>query len=251
MEFLRRGDILKNAPGAASPRYTTALDIKPLVSFSFAMGPPMSARLSHSEPSANTIETVHIVRPLKVFAFICGLIVTLLMLLSILSSSWLVAQKYRQGLWEQCIEEGALEPLPFGLEVGPGCYAARNVTYVQAAAALCVITLLCDIAATLMTGFGLCSRNPVRKYMLYRLAFYVMVCALLCILIALVVYPACFAAEIEDSNRQVWEFGWAYGVGWGAAIFLFGGILLLLCDKETEEIYYRERTTSMAQVDKA
>lgn len=145
------------------------------------------------------------------------------MLLSILSSSWLVAQKYRQGLWEQCIEEGAPEPLPFGLEVhstvlhiphaalrrgcgiaptcgssrfpvfqmdlqraltsalfsqvGPGCYAARNVAYVQAAAALCVITLLCDIAATLMTGFGLCSRNPVRKYMLYRLAFYVMVCA--------------------------------------------------------------------------
>lgn len=65
--------------------------------------------------------------------------------------------------------------------------------------------------------------------------------AVLCILIALVIYPACFAAEIEESNRQLWEFGWAYGVGWGAAIFLFGAILLLLCDKETEEIYYRER----------
>ena len=62
------------------------------------------------------------------------------------------------------------------------------------------------------------------------------------ILIALVIYPAQFAAEIEESNRQVWEFGWAYGVGWGAAIFLFGAILLLLCDKETEEIYYKERT---------
>lgn len=61
--------------------------------------------------------------------------------------------------------------------MGPGCYGARNVAYVQAAAALCVITLLCDVAATLMTGCGLCSRNPVRKYMLYRLAFYVMVCA--------------------------------------------------------------------------
>ncbi|XP_022693599.1 transmembrane protein 47-like isoform X4 [Varroa jacobsoni] len=213
---------------------------------SFAMSQPGSARQSQSDLGVinSTIETVHIVRPLKVFAFICGLIVVLLMILSILSSSWLVAQKYRQGLWEQCVEEGALKPLPFGLEVGPGCYGARNVAYVQAAAALCVITLLCDVAATLMTGCGLCSRNPVRKYMLYRLAFYVMVCALLCILIALVVYPACFAAEIEDSNRQVWEFGWAYGVGWGAAIFLFGGILLLLCDKETEEIYYRERTTN-------
>lgn len=55
------------------------------------------------------------------------------------------------------------------------------------------------------------------------------------------IYPACFAAEIENSNRLLWEFGWAYGVGWGAAIFLFGAILLLLCDKETEEIYYKER----------
>lgn len=42
-------------------------------------------------------------------------------------------------------------------------------------------------------------------------------------------------------NRTIWEFGWAYGVGWGAAIFLFGGAVLLLCDKESEEIYYKER----------
>lgn len=42
-------------------------------------------------------------------------------------------------------------------------------------------------------------------------------------------------------NRTVWEFGWAYGVGWGAAIFLFGAVILLSCDKESEEIYYKER----------
>ncbi|KAJ8984926.1 hypothetical protein NQ317_012176 [Molorchus minor] len=27
----------------------------------------------------------------------------------------------------------------------------------------------------------------------------------------------------------------------GAAIFLFGGVILLMCDKESEEIYYKER----------
>lgn len=188
-----------------------------------------------------TIETVTVVRPLKVIAFICGLIVILLMILCLASSNWLTAEKFRQGLWEQCIEEDPPLPLPFDLTVKPGCYSARQVGYIQAAAALCVITLLCDIVATVMTGCGLCSKEPTRKYALYRFALYVMVCALLCILIALVIYPACFAAEIEDSNRPVWEFGWAYGVGWGAAIFLFGAILLLLCDKETEEIYYKER----------
>lgn len=84
---------------------------------------------------------------------------------------------------------------------------------------------------------------------------------------SLVVYPVCFAQIMSQSkcefgfqppsqivanqlsiyrvfsgDRIYWEFGWAYGVGWGASIFLFGGIILLLCDKESEEIYYKERT---------
>lgn len=51
----------------------------------------------------------------------------------------------------------------------------------------------------------------------------------------------CLDVVSDAGNRTVWEFGWAYGVGWGAAIFLFGGVVLLLCDKESEEIYYKER----------
>ncbi|KFM72660.1 Transmembrane protein 47, partial [Stegodyphus mimosarum] len=189
-----------------------------------------------------TIETVTVVRPLKVIAFICGLIVILLMILCLASSNWLTAVKFRQGLWEHCVDDGAMKPLPFNLDVRPGCYPVRKESYIQGAAALCVITLVMDIVATVMTGMGLCSKDPTRKYQLYRLALYTMVGALLCVLIALVIYPACFASEIEHSNRSVWEFGWAYGVAWGCAIFLFGAILLLLCDKETEEIYYKERT---------
>lgn len=50
-------------------------------------------------------------------------------------------------------------------------------------------------------------------------------------------------------NRTLWEFGWAYGVGWGAAIFLFGAVVLLLCDQEEEEIYYKERTIIHAEND--
>lgn len=64
---------------------------------------------------------------LQVFAFICGLIVILLMILCLASSNWLVAHKFRQGLWEQCVEEDAPLPLPFGLNVKPGCYVARTV----------------------------------------------------------------------------------------------------------------------------
>jgi len=129
---------------------------------------------------------------------------------------------------------------------------------------LALLGLAFDFLATVMTGFGLCSKDPQKKYTLYRFALYVMVAArkpfnifffdtlitfllfitfiVVVILITLVIYPAQFAAEFDASNRQIWELGWAYGVGWGAAIFLFGAILLLLCDKETEEIYFKERT---------
>ena len=49
------------------------------------------------------------------------------MTLCIASSNWLTADKFRQGLWEYCIEEDAVEPLPFNLKNGPGCYAGRDV----------------------------------------------------------------------------------------------------------------------------
>lgn len=164
------------------------------------------------------------------------------MVLCLASSNWLTSDKFRQGLWEYCVEEDAPKPLPFGINSEPGCYPGRDVGYIKLAGVLCVIGLVCDLCATVMTGFGLCSKDPSKKYSLYRFALYVMVGALVSILTALVIYPAQFASEIDQSNRQIWEFGWAYGVGWGAAIFLFGAIILLLCDKETEEIYYKERT---------
>ncbi|RWS25696.1 Transmembrane protein 47-like protein, partial [Leptotrombidium deliense] len=177
-----------------------------------------------------------------VIAFICGIIVIFLLTLCLASSNWLTTDKYREGLWEFCVDENTGTKLPFKLKVGPGCYEGRNALYIRVAGIFCSLGLFFDLIATVMTGFGLCSKDPRIKYTLYRFALYVMVGALVVLLIALVVYPAQFAAEIDDASNNEWEFGWAYGVGWGAAIFLFGAILLLLCDKETEEIYYKERT---------
>ncbi|RWS16235.1 transmembrane protein-like protein [Dinothrombium tinctorium] len=178
----------------------------------------------------------------NVIAFICGIIGIFLLTLCLASSHWLTTEKFRQGLWEFCVEKNAPRPLPFDLNVEPGCHWGRDVGYIKLAGIFCLFGLAFDFVATIMTGFGLCSKDPRMKYTLYRFALYVMVGALVVLLIALVIYPAQFAAEINESLRNEWEFGWAYGVGWGAAIFLFGSILLLLCDKETEEIYYKERT---------
>ncbi|XP_061402210.1 transmembrane protein 47 isoform X1 [Musca vetustissima] len=188
-----------------------------------------------------TIETITITRPLKVIAFICGVIVILLMIMALASTDWLMAEGWRQGLFVHCIEEDVLPPLPFNIIDPPGCYPSRDVFYIKATAVLCVITLITDVIATILTGLGLKTQNHTLKYKFYRIAVLVMLLSLLAVLSALIIYPVCFAGELNLANRPIWEFGWAYGVGWGAAIFLFGAVVLLLCDKESEEIYYKER----------
>uniref|UniRef100_A0A1B6IVK7 Transmembrane protein 47 n=2 Tax=Homalodisca TaxID=139475 RepID=A0A1B6IVK7_9HEMI len=189
-----------------------------------------------------TIETITITRPLKVIAFVCGLIVVVLLIMALASTDWLMAAGYRQGLFNHCIGENAPTPLPFHIQDKRGeCHKGRDMAYIKVAAALCIVALITDAIATLLTGLGLRSKDHRTKYKYYRVAVYVMIASLVATLLALVVYPVCFAAELTEGNRQVWEFGWAYGVGWGAAIFLFGAVVLLLCDKESEEIYYKER----------
>nr|CAG4641325.1 EOG090X0HIV [Eulimnadia texana] len=152
-----------------------------------------------------------------------------------------LAQGWRQGLFFHCVDESAERPLPFGLQDEVGCYRARDESYIRATAGLCILALATDVFATLLTGLGLQSGDPNRKYKYYRLAVYIMLASLVAALVALVLYPVCFSRELAQGNRPVWEFGWAYGVAWGAAIFLFGSSVLLMCDKEAEEVYYKER----------
>ncbi|XP_068244265.1 filaggrin-2 isoform X2 [Palaemon carinicauda] len=185
----------------------------------------------------------------QVIALVCGIITAFLMVLALSSSDWLLAQGWRQGLFAHCIGDGAPKPLPFQINAEVGCHTARDEPYIMASAALCVICLLLDVFATLMTGLGLSSNDPAVKTRYYRIAVWVMTVALIAILIALILYPVFFAQELELGNRTLWEFGWAYGVGWGAAIFLFGAVVLLLCDQEEEEIYYKERTIIHAEND--
>ncbi|KAH7636499.1 uncharacterized protein LOC124498413 [Dermatophagoides farinae] len=183
----------------------------------------------------------------RVIALICNILVDLLMILCLLSTNWLTTLKYRQGLWQYCIDVDSPRPLPFGLDDHDGCHWGRNAAYIKLSGFFAVACFLLAIVATILTSFGLSSRDPNKKYTFYRFALYINLGALLAIIVSLTLYPAFFYSELHHtnmvpSNRPHWYFGWAYGVGWGAAIFLVGAILLLVCDKETEEIYYQERT---------
>ncbi|KAK3871819.1 hypothetical protein Pcinc_023059 [Petrolisthes cinctipes] len=184
-----------------------------------------------------------------VIALVCGMITAFLMVLALASSDWLLASGWRQGLFEHCVEPSSPKPLPFQIVADTGCHPARDEPYIKASAALCVICLVLDLIATVLTGLGLSNNDPNVKTRYYRLAVWIMTLALIAILVALILYPVFFAQELQTSNRTLWEFGWAYGVGWGAAIFLFGAVVLLLCDQEEEEIYYKERTIIHAEND--
>ncbi len=41
--------------------------------------------------------------------------------------------------------------------------------------------------------------------------------------------------------RRVYSFGFGYGATWGAIILLFASVVLLICDRESEEIFYKEK----------
>jgi hypothetical protein len=64
---------------------------------------------------------------LQVIAFICGLIVIILMIMALASTDWLMAAGWRQGLFTHCIADDAPMPLPFNVQDPPDCYTARDV----------------------------------------------------------------------------------------------------------------------------
>ncbi|KZS01375.1 Transmembrane protein 47 [Daphnia magna] len=120
------------------------------------------------------IETITITRPLKVIAFLCGALALALLVMSLASTDWLLAHGWRQGLFLHCVDEMAERPLPFGLEEKVGCYRVRDEYYIQFTAALCILALATDVFATLLTGLGLQSGDPLKKRKYYRLAISVM-----------------------------------------------------------------------------
>lgn len=54
---------------------------------------------------------------------------------------------------------------------GAVCFSA----YIKVAAALCIVALITDAIATLMTGLGLRTKDHRTKYKYYRVAVYVMI----------------------------------------------------------------------------
>jgi hypothetical protein len=44
-----------------------------------------------------------------------------------------------------------------------------------------------------------------------------------------------------SGGARVYSFGFGYGATWGSIVLIFASVVLLICDRESEEIYYKEK----------
>lgn len=226
-----------------------------------------------------TIETITVTRPLKVIAFTCCFITVILMVAATSTSDWIQGEGWREGLFEKCVMDYAPLPLPFGIEAEAGCSKSRGASYIRGCAALVVIGLLFDFFGTFLTGLGLRSTDPNKKYKYYRVAIYALVVALIALTLAAIIYPVQFSKDLandgdgvdddmdaDDDNdgipdnededddgdgiddeddleggERTYELGFGYGATWGSIVLIFASVVLLICDRESEEIFYKER----------
>jgi hypothetical protein len=220
-----------------------------------------------------TIETITVTRPLKVIAFTCCFITVIVMVAATSTADWIIGEGWREGLFSVCVAPNAHLPLPFGIPEEVGCTKARSVGYIRGAAALVVIGLLFDFFGTLLTGLGLRSTDPNKKYKYYRVAIYALIVSLCALLLAAIIYPVQFSRDIADDDEdgdddndgildindtdddndgvddeddleggdRTYILGFGYGATWGSIILIFASVVLLICDRESEEIFYKER----------
>jgi uncharacterized membrane protein len=147
-----------------------------------------------------TIETITVTRPMKVIAFTCCAITTFLMFSATASSEWIGTDGWREGLFQQCVNPGAPLPLPFNVRPIPGCHRAHNAGYVRGCAALAIVVILTDFFGTILTGLGLRSTDPNKKYKYYKVAIYTLVLCLIALLLILIIYPVSFHKELKESR---------------------------------------------------
>merc|ERR1712158_135814 len=132
----------------------------------------------------------------------CCFITVILMTAATSTADWILAEGWREGLFMQCIEEGAPTPLPFNMDPTVGCSKARSAGYVGLVAAFVIIGLICDFFGTFLTGLGLRSTDPNKKYKYYRVAIYALVVALILLVLAAIIYPVSFSKDLAKAPAK-------------------------------------------------
>uniref|UniRef100_A0AC34QDX0 Uncharacterized protein n=1 Tax=Panagrolaimus sp. JU765 TaxID=591449 RepID=A0AC34QDX0_9BILA len=185
-----------------------------------------------------TIETVTIVRPLKIISALCLFVSFVLLIICLSTNYWLRTKSFHIGLFKECSDNDISAVMnPVAGAPGPGkCQGInRDASYITAVAVLLLIGLVATLIAFIGNILGLKSNDLHRKHVFYKIATYLALFTVLLELVSLIVFPVCFFLRMDNYGRRNWEFDWSYGIAWGSMLFTFGASLLLICDKEHEE----------------
>merc|ERR1711887_351087 len=75
-------------------------------------------------------------------------------------------------------------------------------SYLRGAAALVIIGLIFDFFGTFLTGLGLRSTDPNKKYKYYRVAIYALILAMVALILAAIIYPVQFSKDLADAPAK-------------------------------------------------
>ncbi|CAH1240751.1 TMEM47 [Branchiostoma lanceolatum] len=206
------------------------------------------------EVVATTTTEVVLQRPLKLIGIVAAFLGSALIVVCMISDIWVLGYSradmrteetlnFYQGLWSLCGDYVGTPPPP-GSERTLSCTTPQSQAWVQATAAFALVSLVLSLAGLVLGSLAFCVERYRR---LYRLAGIALMMAVVSGLVSLVVFPALFHMDLTavlaqtptvagEWYRDNWEFGWGYGVGWGAVFFDFGASLIFLCGKDRDEI---------------
>jgi len=189
------------------------------------------------------METVIITRGWKVLACLFGFLSFLLLITSTGSTAWALEGEEMPytayGLFENC--KVSATPVEFRELTGTEqfiCMAHDSVpTWLLACQVLMVVAIVIAFVSFVVVAVGLCSSVEGCKFGAYRAGIYGYFITILAIIVTCVIYPIKF---FQDNEGDHITLGWSYGLGWGLAVFLFAGALMLILDKG-EELALREK----------
>lgn len=103
----------------------------------------------------------------------------------------------------------------------------KNSGYLKFCTFLCLLTQLSSITSAILTSFSMKFKGSKQQSCL-NMAICTILVALFCDLLLLYTYQNEFSNELEQSNRNIWELNWAFGLACGCAILALGTIPLLV-----------------------
>ncbi|CAF0704724.1 unnamed protein product [Brachionus calyciflorus] len=194
------------------------------------------------------LETIVITSPFKINAFVFALITCFLLLVCLFTDNWLTATDIKQGLWRNCTLASSIPSLAYSIQANKNINhndfyicAPLNILWVQLCGSFIVVSFCCTIIGLVLIIMGLKhKKRQERKMKFYGAAAFVFFVGVICILTTLIMFPLMFIKELHERGRDKWYFGWSYGVAWGAVFFLADAVILLLCDRKKEELFYKE-----------